>query len=227
MTLIDDRAGALSAAAAPAARRSAALALLVASHFLLNLDSAIVEVALPSIKNDLGIPLADLSWVANAYILAFGGFLLLGGRLGDLFGRRSVFIAGLALFAAASLAGGLASSPLLLVAARAAQGLAAAVISPTALALLMAVYPDRTPEERTERNKALATLGAVAATGGSAGYFLGGVLTDTFGWQSTFLVNVPVAAAAALAAPGCCREASGPARADASTSSAACWSAEA
>ncbi|MEU3771941.1 DHA2 family efflux MFS transporter permease subunit [Streptomyces sp. NPDC032472] len=201
MTLIDDRVGALPAGAAPAARRGAALALLVASHFLLNLDSAIVEVALPSIKNDLGIALADLSWVANAYILAFGGFLLLGGRLGDLFGRRSVFIGGLAVFAAASLAGGLASSPALLVAARAAQGLAAAVISPTALALLMAVYPDRTAAERTERNKALATLGAVAATGGSAGYFLGGVLTDAFGWQSTFLVNVPVAAAAALAAP--------------------------
>ncbi|MFE2877629.1 MFS transporter [Streptomyces roseus] len=201
MTLTDDRTKALPAADAHR-RRGAALALLVTSHFLLNLDSAIVEVALPSIKNDLHIPLADLSWVANGYILAFGGFLLLGGRLGDLFGRRSVFVGGLALFAVASLAGGLASSPGLLVAARAAQGLAAAVISPTALALLMAVYPDRTPEERTARNKALATLGAVAATGGSAGYFLGGVLTDAFGWQSTFLVNVPVAAALALAAPG-------------------------
>ncbi|WP_437080578.1 MFS transporter [Streptomyces sp. enrichment culture] len=182
-------------------RPTAALALLVASHFLLNLDSAIVEVALPSVKRDLGTTLAELSWIANAYVLAFGGFLLLGGRLGDLLGRRRVFVAGLVVFAAASLLGGLATSAPVLVAARALQGLAAAVISPTALSLLMAVFPDRTAEERAGRNKALAVLGAVAATGGSAGYFTGGLLTDAFGWQSTFLVNVPLAALAALAAP--------------------------
>lgn len=187
--------------AGPGVRPAAALALLVASHFLLNLDSAIVEVTLPSIKQDLHISLAELSWIANAYILAFGGFLLLGGRLGDVFGRRSVFVTGLLVFGAASLAGGMASDAAVLVAARAAQGLAAAVISPTALSLLMTVFPDRTAEGKARRNKALAVLGAVAATGGSAGYFTGGVLTDVFGWQSTFLVNVPLTVLAAAAAP--------------------------
>ncbi|MFC7986845.1 MFS transporter [Streptomyces sp. NPDC057336] len=201
MTLTDMPIEARPRPTAPDVRPAAALALLVASHFLLNLDSAIVEVALPSVKRELGTTLAELSWIANAYVLAFGGFLLLGGRLGDLLGRRSVFVAGLVVFAAASLAGGLATSAPLLVAARAVQGLAAAVISPTALALLMVVFPDRTPEERAGRNKALAVLGAVAATGGSAGYFAGGLLTDVFGWQSTFLVNVPLAGLAALAAP--------------------------
>lgn len=200
MTLTDSRTVASPSEAARTAKRGTALALLVGSHFLLNLDSAIVEVALPSIKKEMGLALADLSWVANAYILAFGGFLLLGGRLGDLFGRRRVFTCGLLVFAAASLLGGVAWSPEMVVTARAAQGLAAAAIAPTALSLLIAIYPDRTARERTERNKALATLGAVAATGGSAGYFLGGVLTDAFGWEATFLVNVPVAAGAALLA---------------------------
>ncbi|MGD3112011.1 MFS transporter [Streptomyces sp. YGL11-2] len=201
MTFTDNRAGTPVSATPPVPRSGAALALLVASHFLLNLDSAIVEVALPSIENDLSVGLSGLSWIANSYLIAFGGFLLLGGRLGDLLGRRTVLVAGLLVFAVASLAGGLATSPALLVAARAGQGLAAAVISPTALALLMTVFPDRTAKERAGRNRALAILGAVAATGGSAGYFLGGVLADVFGWQSTFLVNVPVALALALAAP--------------------------
>ncbi|MFF4579787.1 MFS transporter [Streptomyces sp. NPDC001389] len=181
--------------------RSAVLVLLVSSHFMLNLDSAIVEVALPTLKEGLGFGLSDLSWVANAYILTFGGFLLLGGRLGDTLGRRRVLTGGLALFALASLLGGLASSPELIIMARAAQGLAAAVISPTALSLLVQVFPGGTAEDRARRAKALGTLGAVAATGGSVGYFLGGVLTDLFGWESTFLVNVPVAAAAAAWAP--------------------------
>lgn len=210
MTLTDTSVDDVPARTPRLTRRTAALTLLVASHFLLNLDSAIVEVALPSIKDDLGFALASLSWVANAYVLAFGGFLLLGSRLGDLFGRRSVFSAGLLFFALASLVGGLASSPAVLVAARAAQGLAAAVVSPTALALLLAVFPDRTPQEKNQRNRALATLGAVAATGGSAGYFLGGVLTDAFGWQSTFLVNVPLAAGAALLAPRLLPRSAGP-----------------
>jgi EmrB/QacA subfamily drug resistance transporter len=179
---------------------AAALALLVSSHFMLNLDSAIVEVALPTIKNSLGVGLSELSWVVNAYVLAFGGFLLLGGRLGDILGRRRVFTGGLVLFALASLLGGLATVPELVVVARGAQGLAAAVISPAALSLLVQIFPNGTPAERTRRNKALGTLGAVAATGGSAGYFLGGLLTDTLGWESTFLVNVPLAAGAALCA---------------------------
>ncbi|MFD6414001.1 MFS transporter, partial [Nocardia asteroides] len=122
MTLTDLPSETRPRPAAPAVRPAAALALLVAAHFLLNLDSAIVEVALPSVKRELGTTLAELSWIANAYILAFGGFLLLGGRLGDMLGRRSVFTAALVVFAAASLAGGLATSAPVLVAARAVQG---------------------------------------------------------------------------------------------------------
>ncbi|UOB12719.1 MFS transporter [Streptomyces sp. HP-A2021] len=177
--------------------RTAALALLVTSHFMLNLDSAIIEVALPAIKNGLHFSFSGLSWVANSYILAFGGFLLLGGRLGDVFGGRRVFTWGLLAFGCASLLGGVASSPGAVVIARAAQGLAAAAISPTALSLLVSLYPDGTPQERAKRHKALGTLGAIAAAGGTAGYFLGGLLTEFIGWKATFLINVPAAAVAA------------------------------
>ncbi|WP_406363782.1 MFS transporter (plasmid) [Streptomyces sp. NBC_00715] len=176
--------------------KNAALILLVASHFMLNLDSAIIEVALPSIKEGLDFSFSGLSWVANSYILTFGGFLLLGGRLGDVFGGRRVFTWGLVAFGCASLLGGVAPSAGAVVAARAAQGIAAAAISPTALSLLVGLYPDRTPEERVHRLKALGTLGAIAAAGGTAGYFLGGVLTEFIGWQATFLINVPAAALA-------------------------------
>ncbi|MFI1357737.1 MFS transporter [Streptomyces sp. NPDC020898] len=181
----------------PSTHRTAALALLVSSHFMLNVDSAIIEVALPTIKDELGFSFSSLSWVANSYILTFGGFLLLGGRLGDVLGRRRVLTGGLVAFALASLLGGLASSPEAIILARAAQGLAAAVISPTALSVLVGLYPDRTADERAQRHKALGTLGAVAAAGGTAGYFLGGLLTDVVGWEATFLVNVPAAVAAA------------------------------
>ncbi|MFF2409961.1 MFS transporter [Streptomyces sp. NPDC058092] len=181
-------------------RQGLALALLVACAFMLNMDSAIVEVALPSIRADFGLALRGTSWVANSYILAFGGFLLLGGRLGDLFGRRRVFVYGLALFAVASLVGGMSSSPGALIGARVGQGLAAAVVAPSVLSLLITVFPDEGPEARLRRNKALSIMGALSAGGGSAGYFLGGTLTDVWGWQSTFLVNVPIAAGAALAA---------------------------
>ncbi|MFF4588363.1 MFS transporter [Streptomyces sp. NPDC001388] len=203
MSLTENRISPPRAPRLPAGRvahPAAALALLVSSHFMLNLDSAIVEVALPTIKNSFGVGLSELSWVVNAYVLAFGGFLLLGGRLGDILGRRRTFTGGLVLFALASLLGGVATTPELVVVARAAQGLAAAVISPTALSLLVQIFPNGTPAERARRNKALGTLGAVAATGGSAGYFLGGVLTDTLGWEATFLVNVPIAAGAAVCA---------------------------
>lgn len=165
---------------------------------MLNVDTAIVEVALPSIERDMSVSLNALSWVANGYVLAFGGFLLLGGRLGDLLGRRRVFTTGLLLFAAASLLGSLATSSAVLIAARAGQGLAAAIISPTALSLLMSVFPDDTPTRAARRGKALAILGAFAATGGSAGYFLGGALCDVLGWPAVFVINVPLAAAAAL-----------------------------
>ncbi|BFP51294.1 MFS transporter [Streptomyces griseus] len=197
-----DAVDATEAAGQPPARtkQGLALGLLVACAFMLNMDSAIVEVALPSIRAEFGLALRGTSWVANSYILAFGGFLLLGGRLGDLFGRRRVFVYGLVLFAVASLVGGMATSPVALIGARAAQGLAAAVVAPSVLSLLITVFPDGGPEERQRRNKALSIMGAVGAGGGSAGYFLGGTLTDVWGWQSTFLVNVPLAAGAALAA---------------------------
>ena len=179
-----------------ASSRSLALALLATTQFVLILDIAIVTVALPSIGTDLDFATADLSWVINAYALLFGGFLLLGGRMSDLVGRRRMFIAGLVLFTAASLAGALAQSALWLVIARGVQGLGAALVSPAALALVMNLFP-----EGAERNKALGIWGAVAGSGGAAGAILGGVLTDVFSWQAVLYVNVPVGIAAVLLAP--------------------------
>ena len=155
--------------------RGLALALLATTQFVLILDIAIVTVALPSIGTDLDFATADLSWVINAYALLFGGFLLLGGRMADLVGRRRMFIAGLVIFTAASLAGALAQSALWLVIARGAQGLGAALVSPAALSMVMSLFP-----EGSERNKALGVWGAVAGSGGAAGAILGGVLTDAF-----------------------------------------------
>ena len=179
-----------------AAPRSLALALLATTQFVLILDIAIVTVALPSIGTDLDFAPADLSWVVNAYALLFGGFLLLGGRMSDLIGRRRMFMAGLILFTAASLAGALAQSDLWLVIARGFQGLGAALVSPAALALVMTLFP-----EGAERNKALGIWGAVAGSGGAAGAILGGVLTDAFSWQAVLYVNIPVGIAAVALAP--------------------------
>lgn len=178
--------------------RGLVLALLAASHFILILDSAIVGVALPSIGRDLGFAAQDLSWIPNAYTLLYGGFLVLGGRLGDYLGRRRLFTGGLVLFAAASLTGSLAPSPGWLIAARALQGFAAAVIAPAALSLVLTVFPDTSEHGAAARNRALAVMGTMAAAGGSVGLFAGGVLTDLLGWQSVFYVNVPVALAGAL-----------------------------
>src|SRR5690349_306572 len=146
-----------------------ALALLALTQFVIVLDASIVNVALPSIGRDLDFAQDDLSWVVNAYTLFFGGFLLLGGRLADLLGRRKVFMAGLVLFALASLAGGLAQSDLWLIIARAVQGLGAALLSPAALSILTTTFA-----EGAERNKALGVWGAVAGSGGAAGVLLGG-----------------------------------------------------
>jgi EmrB/QacA subfamily drug resistance transporter len=173
-----------------------ALALLAAAQFVVILDASIVNVALPSIGADLNFSQENLSWVVNAYVLVFGGFLLLGGRLADLLGRRRVFMIGLVLFALASLAGGLASTEAQLIIARAIQGLGAALLSPAALSLVTVLF-----EEGSERNKAMGVWGAVAGSGGAAGVLLGGMLTEWAGWEWVLFVNVPVGIAAAALAP--------------------------
>jgi EmrB/QacA subfamily drug resistance transporter len=177
-------------------RKWIALALLAAAQFVVVLDASIVNVALPSIGRDLDIESADLSWVVNAYTLFFGGFLLLGGRMADLLGRRRVFMAGLILFAIASLFGGFAQNEIQLIVARAVQGLGAALLSPAALSIVTTTF-----NEGAERNKALGVWGAVAGSGGAAGVLLGGVLTDALSWEWVLFVNVPIGIAAAALAP--------------------------
>ena len=185
----------MSADASPRAK-TFALILLAATQFVVVLDASIVNVALPSIGEDLNFAQDDLSWVVNAYVLIFGGFLLLGGRMADLLGRRRMFIAGLLLFGVASLAGGLAQSDTMLIAARAFQGLGAALISPAALAIVTTTF-----SEGAERNKALGVWGAVAGAGGAAGVLLGGVLTEYLGWEWVLFVNTPITLLAAFLAP--------------------------
>ncbi len=167
-----------------------ALFVLCLGDLMIVLDVTIVGVALPSIKEDLGFSEESLAWVVNAYLLTFGGFLLLGGRLGDLFGHRRLFLIGIALFTLASLACGLASSQEMLIAARAVQGVGGAVVSAVALSLMMTLFT-----EPAERAKALGIFGFVASGGGSIGVLLGGVLTDVLSWQWIFLVNLPVGVA--------------------------------
>jgi len=170
-------------------RRWLALVLLAGAQFLVVLDATVVNVALPAIQSDLHFSDANLQWVVNAYTLTFGGFLLLGGRAADLFGRRRVFMLGTLLFGLASLAAGFSQTEGMLIAARAVQGLGAAIISPAALSIVMTTF-----SEGTERNKALSVWGAVAGAGGAVGSLLGGVLTDAVGWEWVFFINVPVSA---------------------------------
>lgn len=184
-----------------------ALALLATSQFLLILDAGIVNVALPSIERDLGFAPQDLSWVVNGYVLTFGGLLLLGGRLADLAGRRRLFIIGVALFAAASLAGALAPAATWLVAARAVQGAGAALAAPAALALLMTLFG-----EGPQRARALAVFGVVAGLGGASGSLLGGVLTELVGWRAVLWINVPIGAAMIALAPRSLPDGRGPDR---------------
>jgi EmrB/QacA subfamily drug resistance transporter len=167
-----------------------ALLVLCFGDLMIVLDMTIVNVALPSIRADLGFSETSLAWVVNAYLITFGGFLLLGGRLGDLFGHRRLFLIGLTLFTLASLACGLASSQEFLVAARAVQGLGGAVVSVVALSLTMIMFT-----EPAERAKAMGIFGFVLSGGGTAGVLLGGVLTDLLSWNWIFLVNIPVGAA--------------------------------
>ena len=173
-----------------------ALAVLALAQFMVVLDVTIVNVALPAIQADLGFSADGLQWVVNAYTLAFGGLLLLGGRMSDVLGRRRVFLIGLALFAIASLAGGLATSAGMLVAVRAVQGIGAALLSPAALALLTVIFP-----AGRERNIALGVWGGLAAIGGTLGVVAGGVLVDSAGWEWIFFVNIPVALLGLIATP--------------------------
>jgi EmrB/QacA subfamily drug resistance transporter len=177
-------------------RKWLALALLAAAQFVVVLDASIVNVALPSIGRDLHFAQENLSWVINAYTLTFGGFLLLGGRMADLLGRRRLFVAGLILFALASLAGGLSQTEAQLIVARAFQGLGGALLSPAALSLITVIFA-----EGAERNKAFGVWGAVAGSGGAVGVLLGGMLTQWAGWQWVLFVNVPIGLAAAALAP--------------------------
>src|SRR5437764_10379665 len=177
-------------------RKWLALALLSAGQFMVVLDIAIVNVALPSIKVDLGFSQENLQWVISADAPFFGGFLLLGGRAADLLGRRRLFLAGIVLFTLSSLLAGLAWSEASLIAARSLQGLGAAVISPAALSILSTTFT-----EGRERNIALGACGAVGGFGAAAGVLLGGVLTETLSWSWIFFVNVPVGVAAFFLAP--------------------------
>ena len=170
-----------------AGRAAAGIAIVLTAQLMLVLDATVVNVALPHIATDLSFGPASLSWVLNAYTLAFGGLLLLGGRLGDVFGRRRLFWAGLAVFTVFSLVGGFALSPEMLVASRALQGVGAALAAPSVLALLTTSAPDQ-----AARNRALALFAAVSSGGGTLGLLLGGVVTDLGSWRWTLFINVPI-----------------------------------
>ncbi len=163
------------------------LVIVCLAQFMVILDATVVNVALPSIQEDLGFSAADLQWVVNGYTLTFGGFLLLGGRAGDLFGRRRLFLIGVALFSGASLLCGLATSETWLVVARGIQGLGGALVAPTALSIITTTFA-----EGEDRTKALGVWSAIAASGGAFGLLLGGLLTDLLSWEWVFFVNVPV-----------------------------------
>ncbi|MFI6535701.1 MFS transporter [Nonomuraea sp. NPDC050547] len=177
-------------------KKTPALAVLCAVQFMLVLDDTVVNVALPAIRGELGFTAAGLSWVVNAYFLAFGGFLLLSGRAADLLGRRRAFLIGVAAFGVASLVCGIAQEPWQLVAARFAQGMGSALASPAALSLITLIFPGE-----GERARAVGVWGAIAALGGTMGLVISGVLTDLTSWRWIFLINLPVAALALVLVP--------------------------
>lgn len=179
----------------PYPRRWKALTLLAVAQFVVILDASIVNIALPAVGRGLHLQASGLSWVIDAYLLTFGGLLLLGGRAADLLGRRAVFLAGLLVFTAASLADALAPDGGALIAFRAVQGVGAAAMSPAALSIVTALFTG------PERAKALGVWGAVAGSGSAAGVLLGGVLTDVFGWPAIFFINIPVGVIAAVLTP--------------------------
>jgi EmrB/QacA subfamily drug resistance transporter len=175
---------------------NAVLVLVAVAQFMVVLDASVVNVALPSIQRDVGFSEQSLSWVLNAYTLIFGGFLLLGGRAADRLGRRRLFMAGIALFAGASLACGLSQSEATLLIARGAQGLGGAMVSPAALSIILTTFA-----EGSERNRALAVWGAIAGAGGAVGLLLGGAIVEVLSWRWIFFVNVPIGAAVLVLAP--------------------------
>src|SRR5438128_733175 len=181
--------------ASPTASRNrwATLVVVCLAQFMVVLDATIVNVALPSIQKGLHFSESDLQWVINSYTLMFGGFLLLGGRAADFFGRRRLFIAGVAVFSGASLINGLASSSEMLIVGRGLQGLGGALVSPAALSIITTTFA-----EGPDRNKALGVWSAIAAGGAAVGLLMGGVLTDVLSWQWCFFVNVPIGLATAL-----------------------------
>jgi EmrB/QacA subfamily drug resistance transporter len=182
--------------AAPAGLRGLALALILTAAFIVVLDFSIVNVALPSIEAELGFSASAVQWIVTAYAISFGGLLILGGRAADLFGRRRMFVTGLVIFSIASLGGGLAHDPVLLVASRLLQGSGAALVAPSALSLITTGFA-----EGPRRNRALGMYGATASIGFVAGQVLGGVLVEFTSWRAVFLVNVPVGLLAAIMAP--------------------------
>lgn len=171
-------------------RRRAALGLLVSAQFVVMLDTSIVNVALPSVQTDLGLRPTAITWVVNAYVLAFGGLLLLSGRAADLIGRRRMFVAGSVLFAAGTLLAASATGAAQLVGGRIVQGVGAAALSPAAMSLLLLTFPGST------RARAMSIWGAASALGGAAGVMAGGLLVGAFGWSSVFYVTVPISIAA-------------------------------
>jgi EmrB/QacA subfamily drug resistance transporter len=190
----------------PARSQRLRLALILVAAFMVVLDFSIVNVALPSIERELGLGAATVQWVITGYAIAFGGLLVLGGRAADLFGRRRMFVAGLLIFTAASLAGGLARDPVLLIASRAVQGAGAAIVAPAALSLITTSVP-----EGHRRTRALGMYGATSSIGFVAGQVLGGMLVEFTSWRAVFLVNVPVGILAAILAPRLLRDSRGPA----------------
>src|SRR3989449_11257277 len=173
-----------------------ALVVIAIAQLMVVLDTAIVNIALPSIQRALHFTPTGLEWVVNGYALAFGGLLLLGGRARDLFGRRRLFVAGVILFTLGSLAGGFATTSTWLIAARVAQGVGGAIVAPTALSLVAVTFP-----EGASRNRALGVYSAVSGAGGAVGLLLGGLITNYFSWRWVLFVNVPIGIVLALAAP--------------------------
>jgi len=194
--MADSEGAAAGTAARSEPKRWQALVVLSFVQLVLVLDDSVVNIAIPSVQSDLGFSVPGLAWVNTSYVLVFGGLLLLGGRLGDLLGRRRVFVAGVAMFGLASLACGLAQAPWHLLTARAVQGVGAALASPAALAIITVSFA-----EREERNKAFAMWGISAGVGGLLGMILGGLVTDLASWRWVFLINVPIAVAAAVILP--------------------------